>query len=114
MKALSPYTKAILPQLSPYLMLNPTKNVGMSEKQDEVSELLMRDSRKYSAALTSRHVLELLGNSGGGCHDVVGDSQISQASMAWSLHRIIKFPVPLITIKVNIFLDNLLPRYIIG
>jgi hypothetical protein len=109
-RILSPYTKTILPQLSPYLMLNADNSINTKQEQNEVSKLLMRHSKEYSTALTSRHVLELLGNSGGDCHDVVGDSKVSQTSIAWDLCRIIKFSVPLLSTKVNIFLDNLLPR----
>lgn len=112
-RVLNPYTKRILPQLSPYLMLNPDNSIAKKQEESEVSKLLMRHSKEHSAALTSKRVLELLGNSGGGSHDVVGDSRISQTSTAWDLHRIIKFPVPLLSTKVNIFLDNLLPRYIV-
>jgi len=93
-------------------MLNPDRTINRKQEQSAVSKLLMRDSKEHSVALTSRHVFELLGNSGGGCHDVVGDSKVSRISMAWDLHRIIKFAVPLLSTKVNIFLDNLLPRYI--
>jgi len=104
--------KTILPQLSPYLTLSADKHLVTQNENNEVSQLLMRQSETHSPALISKRVLELLGNLGGECHDVVGDKQISQASMAWDLDRIVKFAMPFLNRKIDIFLDSILPKII--
>ncbi len=102
--------KSILPHLSPYLVLSSEKHLPPQSENTEVTQLLMRQTEVHSSAQISKRVLELLGNLGGECHDVVGDKQISQAAMAWDLDRIIKFPVPLLNRKIDVFLDSILPR----
>lgn len=110
MKILKPYTKDILPYLSPYLMLKPEKKTEKNPDNNKISIMLMRKSRTYSNSAISKRVLELLGNLGGDCHDIIGDKQLTQSSMAWDIERIIKFSVPLFNLKVDIFLDDFLPR----
>lgn len=104
--------KSILPQLSPYLVLNPDKHGPTSTEDSEITQLLMRQTENRSQAQISKRVIELLGNLGGECHGVVGDKQISQGSMAWDLDRVVKFALPLLNRKIDIYFDSLLPKYI--
>ena len=109
-KVLQPYMKTILPHLSPYLVLSSEKHSPSQVENTEIAQILMRDTDTHTAAHISKRVLELLGNLGGECHTVVGDKQISSAAMAWDLDRIVKFPVPLLNRKIDIYLDSVLPK----
>ena len=112
-KVLRPYLKGILPNLSPYLVLTADSDTQQAQGRNiEVTEILMRKPSVNASAQISKRVLELLGNLGGECHGIVGDLSSSNIAMAWELDRIVKFAVPLLNRKVDIYLDTILPKII--